>query len=511
MNGGRNDNGRLLKLPRPNFDECEEESPDPNQSDAELWEILQNSYNDGLLLQKVIPTGLDDPAPSFLGGLPTLPADRTWPKTTDGSASMMFLAQIALDPLSDFSLRHRLPKKGALYFFIGYANDGDGYNRSAGTVLYDPRPVSAAAFRVRPADQMSYFDGDPPPRGKPAPASQDGQLYFQFPKWQVRPTACRFFRDNHPFHPSGTTGSRYQQLWTRVQSAELIRALGLPRPRQDVLKSLGVSPATDTFNDPREILFPDSRWPYTWLYVKFFCEAIADRLQHPRWNTQGEIAYLSNTIVSGIVHEQRYQGVLEHYKKTLGEAQSWIGASVREGYEKQIDGPTRNDFQTWAQGIRASCLWLNPDFVAHHRAFVTAPREIPPWKGEYGPQHALFRDRIQSSLAVATHRATHVLLGHFPASRIFIPAAIIDMLAPELDNLSDDGSRWTRHQLLGPPLTRPYDEYQFARDHVLLAQFDSDAAAAMEWPHGGALQYWVPRDELKVLNFDNVKVECSHP
>lgn len=510
MTGGRNDNGKLLKLPRPNFDECEEESPDPNHSDAELWEILQNSYNDGLLLPKVIPTSLDNPPPSFLGGLPTLPADRTWPKTTDGSASMMFLAQIELDSLPDFSLRQLLPKKGALYFFIGYANNGDGYSRGAGRVLYDPRPVSAAAFHVRPADQMSYFDGDPPPSGKPAPASQDGQLYYQFPKWQVRPTACRFFRDNHPFHPSGITGSRYQHLWARVQSAELIRVLGLPRPRCDVLKTLSVSPMTDTFNDPREILFPDGQWPYTWLYVKFFCEAIADRLQSPRWKTHGAIPYLSNTIVSGIVHKDHYLGVLERYKKTLGEAQSWIEASVRGGYEKQIDGPTHNDFRTWVQGIRESCLWLNPDFVAHHRAFAAAPHELPLWKGEHGPQDALFRDRIQWSLAVETRRATYILLGHFPANLSFIPASIIDMLAPELDDLSEDGSGWTRHQLLGPALTRPYDEYQLARDHVLLAQFDSDAAAAMDWGDSGALQYWVPRDDLKVLNFDNVKVECSH-
>lgn len=93
-----------------------------------------------LLVRGSHPIPEDEPAKSYLGGLPRMPTHYAWPFETpfDEPRSLTFVAQIDLSDIPAFPERHLLPPAGTLYFFVSSDFDGVG----------------------DPPCQVLYFDGD---------------------------------------------------------------------------------------------------------------------------------------------------------------------------------------------------------------------------------------------------------------------------------------------------------------------------------------------------------------
>ena len=262
-----------------------EHEPDPAESDERLKELLYSTYDECILWRRCYLAGSFDNKASYFGGRPHLSSHLSWPTISDGSGSMMFLAQISLKAVPDFSLRKHLPADGALFFFVD-----SGCN---GKVLYHPNGPALLQHAL-PSDVKSVYRDWYPASCECVDRQQlnNCRYHAEFPQFFVEPIVFRTFADSHPGHPWGETGERYQRLWRKEQSREIIGKLGRPHSRWwesgfDYIKrqdgalvpythNTKVQPAPEQYGiKPRigyEPWLPDEGWPYSWVFVDIFTD-----------------------------------------------------------------------------------------------------------------------------------------------------------------------------------------------------------------------------------------------
>jgi Domain of unknown function (DUF1963) len=123
-------------------------------------DLLAEKDESALILHRAPFPRPDDPALSYLGGLPRLPQGVRWPRVRrrdedgegSGDIAPTFVGQIDLADLPESCLRSGLPKRGTLYFFCNtqFVDVGDPSCK----VIYHPESSGDFPECAPPADLM---------------------------------------------------------------------------------------------------------------------------------------------------------------------------------------------------------------------------------------------------------------------------------------------------------------------------------------------------------------------
>src|SRR4051794_34286422 len=85
---------------------------------ASSGERIDRKANASVVLRRQVPIRFDEPARSWLGGLPQMPDNIPWPRTTGNGAPLHFIAQIACADLPKQIWNGRGPRDGWLLLFV---------------------------------------------------------------------------------------------------------------------------------------------------------------------------------------------------------------------------------------------------------------------------------------------------------------------------------------------------------------------------------------------------------
>lgn len=95
----------------------------------EKWFVGRGEAQASVILRRQVPIRFDEPARSWLGGLPQMPDQVAWPRTDRNGAPLHFIAQIACADLPDRIWKGRGPRGGWLLLFadvLQMEDTGDG-------------------------------------------------------------------------------------------------------------------------------------------------------------------------------------------------------------------------------------------------------------------------------------------------------------------------------------------------------------------------------------------------
>ncbi|MFL6604986.1 MAG: DUF1963 domain-containing protein [Steroidobacteraceae bacterium] len=202
-----------------------------------------------LLVRGSHPIPEDEPAKSYLGGLPRLPSHFEWPSETpfEEPRSLTFVAQIDLSELPAFPERHLLPPTGTLYLFV--SSDFDGVGEPPCKVLYFAGDATALPVFRAPDNLMLL----------------GGRLYYY----------SRFWLDPEK-DPRAKVEFKYPLSFVVTESYSEEE-----RPRQlDAWQAALVATSNHDLRNLYDIISPgDGAWPFNWAAVEHVAQALRTKIE----------------------------------------------------------------------------------------------------------------------------------------------------------------------------------------------------------------------------------------
>jgi hypothetical protein len=188
-----------------------------------VWDYLVRSATQNVTFIHRAPNSRDDtPAGLTLLGLPRLSLSLEWPRSSSTGQPLVFLGEIDLELLPNFSERHLLPSGGGLHFFVDLSNDP--YNgHFEGAVKYSTECLQNLPCRIPPeirSDPVDlahmYSDGPFVPSRKIGLKLDPRVVESYQLGWTVREVS--------------TTGVNPHDIWLDLQRPAYERTFGLPQP-----------------------------------------------------------------------------------------------------------------------------------------------------------------------------------------------------------------------------------------------------------------------------------------
>lgn len=377
--------------------------------------LFRRYRREAVLLHRPWPPHAGPPTNSHFGGLPRLPENYEWPRTSDGTP-LHFLAQI---DCADIRVKTALPERGLLFFFgrdnVYQAWHGQQPASDTCRVLYAPDSVALPPPRQPPADL-------PPltwPRQWPAnvhPAWPVVPLQFDsFPDESALPEANerdagawrrllqRFARGvgNEPEIGAEVREAYDARLHAR-RAAALVAATGAHPPSK-------ARPGREVADAAAAIFgFADAgpqSFPRHWAYVHHLARAILDG---PRSYAVGE----------------------EKERELTAEAERWLGRSREGPLERPVAEDDRRAMRTWLASLDDRARLV----------FRGAEGAIRSWAGDPALA-ALVPDHVYAACASSFYGYDEdnlrfsQMLGHSPAPHV---ARLVDDPMICLLNLDTD-------------------------------------------------------------------------
>ncbi len=393
-----------------------------------------------VLLHRPWPPHAGPPTNSRFGGLPRLPEDHAWPRTSSGTP-LHFLAQV---DCADIRVRTALPDRGVLFFF---GRDDVRRTWSAAPpasdhcrVLFAPDATAHTPPRQPPADLPPLtrpwthpdnvhpawpvvplaFDSVPEEAALPEAAEQEERGWGRLAGGGADGEGVE----------AATREAYGEQLGAR-RAAALVAATGVQPPG-------GPMTAWTAADAGRAILEfaargPDS-FPQHWAYVHHLARAVLDR----------PLFYAS----AGATPEQR-----------TAEAERWLARARAVPLDQPVAQDDRQALRTWVANLG------HPEL-----AYRAAAGTIRSWAGD-AALAARVPDPVYAACARgfygyhAQHPQFSQMLGHAPATH----------------------------------LARAVDDPM-----VCLLSLDADLALGWHFADGGQCTFWMTPDDLARRDFGNV-------
>lgn len=456
--------------------------------------LLARHCSPAILLHRTYPPQAARGA-SFFGGLPTLPANLEWPRTSD-YVPLHFLCQI---DCADIGWQTPLPDKGILFFFGRDDEEqlwGEGLPADDCRVLYAPDAGNCGTPATAP--------GDLPPVGADYPRAPfreiavEGTEQSLHVKWPIalRPIdsfpdksglpdlvrdfdrsarqfnravkARRVLRSFFPWmrrYPSPSGPSPDQAVWDRYEAIlPLARAYAFEEATgQQIWEEQG---AAFGWQQARRI-FEDETFPRHWIFIHFLARAALRRHRY------------SGIFVHPPPSAEELAKRAEAEARLDDEAQAWLARSCAVSLDAVPDANVRREFRAWVSDAGRRPDEASPGYYALDWLRTAAAWAIRTWASDAdlaagiapsvydgakdlfaitSVQHGQDRDwyRFQSSQ----------MLGHAPASQE-APAA--------------DGSE------------------------ICLLNLASDGGLGWSFGDAGECSFWIAPDDLARRDFSRVR------
>lgn len=371
---------------------------DDTAIDRRAIALLARYRSPAVLLHRPFPPKATGHGTSFFGGLPTLPPDLEWPRTS-GGVPLHFLCQI---DCADVGWQAPLPGKGILFFF-GRDDEEQLWGEGAPTddcrVLYAPDGAGSGTPAAAP-DDLPPIGGDHP-RFSFHEIATEGTVQSLHVRWPIEPLPMdslpdadglpdllrdfdrsarrfnravrarrflgRFFPSMRRFpRPSGPSPDR--PVWDRYAAIlPHARALAFEDATgEDIREEQG--PAFGWQQARR--MFEDESFPLHWIFIHFFARAALRR--HRRSGAFDHPAPSAEELAERARAEARLDD----------EAQTWLERSRAASPDAIPDGKVRREFRTWASGIGRRPDEASPGYRALDWLRTAAVWTIRTWAGD---------------------------------------------------------------------------------------------------------------------------------
>lgn len=443
-------------------------------SDEEIRALLHGTAYESVAFKHQFPPRFPILGRTYFGGLPTAPADFSWPRAPGGTP-FTFMAQVDCSELPDFRLRKFLPGSGVLHFFVNWeVVDGVLEAQSWPNHVVFSRGTAGSWCEPRQPDDL------PPCYG----ASNAGYHFpwlkhslgtrpypRAFAKKAMRMGVVRTFANEYPPELDSKSAVRYQEIQEEEQTAELARFFGDPVTADELPE-----PARE-YSAKRTVQRPTATFPTAWIDIEIVCGL-----------------FLKELLETGIKQIERGKDVCGQpwppdpaavraaYEDATTESHAWIARSRSAGLMSPVPEADRTAFWSWLEEMNAASV-----DIGDSRSAWTLNRLI--WE--------------------AVRTSAHICLSASEAASSLVPMEIMGELRMEHSVLV--AGKWYRragrHQMFGAGRNvQGAARYALEVDDILLLQLDTDWA--MQWMLGdcGVLQYWISLPDLRAQRFDRVRV-----
>jgi Domain of unknown function (DUF1963) len=442
----------------------------------EVTALVTERAQDSILLNRIWPPGTPATGNSWLGGLPCLPQDMGWPRSSKTNLPLHFLAQVDCANLPTQNGASPLPRDGLLLFFSDLdqeRNDEGDSGRQA--VVHIPKARQSVPPRALP-DDLPEIDHS---GGKPSSHS-DTPGRRHFPKWPVVPTAVKVWGGEEAETPK-TFNLDYLEQSRAAHDASLAAVMPpaaastrlgdlFPyRQRKDadgkpILNAEGKAIAHTVF-DP-------SALPEGFPFCGAGVDAFVARLQQQATKAARRAASARAMI------DTKWNDTEEKRARQRAEAdQADDAARAVAILDRQA---------ATVLGSLPALAPVPPETIARLRAWLLPMADAP------RSQHAALQTALSGSVLDLARAAITdaALLARLPASVFALNAT---SLVPS--------PRHAQHLMLGPAQQKTNST---AGGGVRLLCLDSDYGPGMMYCDCGVLEYWISPADLAALRFDRV-------
>lgn len=426
--------------------------------ESEVETLMEQYRQPAIMLHRPYPPVQLPQTGSYLGGLPQLPPDFDWPRTSDGTP-LHFLAQIDCSemPLVDLLL----PKEGVLFFFARMDEEmiwGEGNPQDDCRVLYASETADTA--KAVPEDLPSIEGGWS--RFEKHFVLSDDETFNVYPRWPVVAHLIQAWPDWSALSDNPEEEIEgYQDAVCRARAAEVLRTTGVPP-----LWPLWLMSVMDELSDEKQ-----------------FSSAVTSGREHPfpqAWVLIDRTArWLANWSKRTRFEDSKYFDD-EELQRIYQAAMEWVQVASERDLGDVVASEERAVFAKWL-------LTLNDASSIHIQNRISEA----------------LQDAIESAIIYAARSSQ--LAASLPP-RYY--SAFEHRHAPV--SLSSHGSLegWRMepryHQMLGNAGS-VQSAQPAERDEVLLLQLASDYGVDFMFCDCGEATFWIDKKDLVAKRFDRVR------
>ncbi len=454
-----------------------------------------------VVLRRQVPIRFDEPARSWLGGLPRMPDDIPWPRTDNG-APLHFIAQIACGDLPERIWNGRGPRNGWLLLFVDVLQMEDDSEGGLVQVLHVDRLGSE---RQPPEDMPTVRHAMGDYIGRFEPEMREGVPKL-WRRWPVDLVVQQV-----PSPPSGDSGTGWEPL--EVTGADLY---GAPEDDENI----------DRFAEAE-------LRPLTWRGALYLIEALMRNLSKDRreGGSRGiglaelpawEPGWLARAIadlkashaqdvasLTEVTEKLRQPELSPEERAELEHDLRVKNARVGEAHLSWVE-IQRSELERLRRHILTQDLdaLIGDENWAAMKAKMIAAEAVF-WKSSaggnelYKVREAMF-DLSNHGLKLALREDLLDLYSRSVAAQASIPPALRAELEPKLRHISRSS---TPHRMGGP--RDVMQGWADPDDDDLLFQIGSDGAMGWMWGDLGALFVYLRPSDLRARRFKRVEASIG--
>jgi uncharacterized protein YwqG len=455
--------------------------------------LLETYRRPAVMLHRLYPPTNSLPTRSRLGGLPLLPDAIEWPRAFDGELPLHFLAQIDCAELP--RIDPRIPTTGMMFFFGRDDEEqiwSDGKPRDGVRVIYAPTVPKDQKERSPPAD-LPPICGDYASLNRPwlLPDEIGPSVHASWPLALLRienwPDLEAIYETEAYAQALGARDRKefnalYERRLTALRVGAVISATELPT-RSEVLSPDWGKTVLRSDNETHFVLPADySRDAKPFPQAGIMIDRIA------RLVVKKAMSYLASRSY------QQDQAAREKFANAETSGRHWIDRAKEIGLDAVPSEADVESFTVWLNDL-ATDIPAPPPQVKRPSVLKAALSNI-------------FTEALSSSVTFAAGS---------PRAAALIPPYFYNVFANEhlpydqaktgpYLNWADGSLRAWHHQMLGhAPSCQAADPV--SDEEVLLLQLRSDQGVEMMFGDVGEASFWIKADDLRALNFDNVRGE----
>ncbi len=480
--------------------------------------------NQSVLLRKQVPIRFDEPARSWLGGLPEMPADIVWPRNNDDNAPLQFAAQVCCADLPPGLWGGRGPRTGWLLVFVDVLrleDESEGDKDGLVQVLHvdklgPPREPPDDMSTIRHA-MVDYIDCYEPGNIRPGVPKMWRRWPLDLIVQDVPPPPVDEDEDWDPLPVSEEELYGGPVLDDRIE--HVTNAIGRPLTWRGFLYLLdGIIEHLGKDEEGKHVSalqkLPD--WPSGWLETAIANasstanEAETSHAEAQAWY-DGAVSGLSDAarqahieriadMARWIPKYQEYLDDLVVFRTSGGEAAlaadvGNLGAAHLAWIGKQLETVSR---------LRSEVLRQDLDGLISQQAWSTIAQTLKTtrtqfWRSDdFGKvllrrtKTSLWESYCNRRLEMAIREDVLDLYTRGPSWQAAIPAALIPDLEPRLRRVGYDGEQ---HRMGGPgDVVQNYDNTSMGD---MFFQLATDSALGWSWGDAGLLHIYIKPFDLK--------------
>ncbi|MGH1353373.1 MAG: DUF1963 domain-containing protein [Methyloligellaceae bacterium] len=459
----------------------------------ELLKRILATQKTAVFFSRVFPPDPNSNIQSYVGGHPKLPPNLSWPLSEKDGSGLLFLGQFGIEEFPNFSTRHLLPSKGTLYFFLDKM-------LFLPRVLYSPRRSSELPVANAPKKLQRFYENknyEWKHQWLTEEEYAEDPRFDIFPKWRVS-SNLTITRLSEPYELGYDEDKIDYEEWE-----DLI--FEIEHPHYDENAPIIWPPAHYSYMfeyKDEKFNLPDSDYPYCLLFIRTFAGTV-------KLEMHNAIAEIDKLLEKNEVLASDAQPVKERYTAALNQALKWEEKCKHKDLYQPLNFKERSLFRSWCNDLAQKEF----NFEAHIK------EELKEYFKEFSEYCKKRSENSQDNLTWnrTTPRGHMDRLNHSRVSS-WLESSFIASIDLSFENDWESGFSfperamdfisYIRHRqtIVGQMMGHHYCEGFPPESYMVLMSFSTDKVMRWHWGDVGELRFWIKEEDLKQLQFHDMKL-----